>query len=521
MQNHGDEQHTQGDERSAEPRTERDERDAGPRAGEASSASTNAATSARSFARAAAGRARSHRVLLVIVAIGIVFTASVLRSTITSMGALTVYVQDDLRLSSGAMGMVTTLPLLAFAASAVFMNKISERFGNSRALAVGCLAVALGIAWRSYGGDLGLFGGTILLGVGISAGNVLLPAVVRERFPLRVGVMTALYTTTMSLFAGGAAGVASSLFSAVPDWRAILMMMAPFATIGAVLWVVVRILTNRAGEGDKRGTVRPCATTAGSEARRPSSSAIASSCTTTVNSETHATTAPESANAESAGGASHAAPTSARPRPTRKGLGLFSAHIMKSPITWWITGLFAAQSILFYGIVAWLPSILTAAGVSQAAITTCVTLFPIVGIPCTLFCPPLAQRLKRQRGLGAIIGILCFAGVIALAFVHTDEAAIAAITLLGFALGAPFCLCMFYFGVRTEDPDDAAKLSSISQTFGYLLAALGPTCLGLIVDFTGSWFVPLVLMAVLAALVAVCGWKTGAGTIPAAHSMRE
>lgn len=493
----------QSDERCAEPHAGRDDRDAGPRAGEASSASAKVATNARNFARAAAGRARSHRVLLVIVAIGIVFTASVLRSTITSMGALTVHVQDDLRLSSGAMGMVTTLPLLAFAASAVFMNKISERFGNSRALAVGCLAVALGIAWRSYGGDLGLFGGTILLGVGISAGNVLLPAVVRERFPLRVGVMTALYTTTMSLFAGGAAGVASSLFSAVPDWRAILMMMAPFAAMGAVLWVVVRILTNRAGEGDKRGTVRPCATTAGSE--------------------THASTAPEPANAESSNGTAHATPTSSRPRPRpgRKGLGLFSAHIMKSPITWWITGLFAAQSILFYGIVAWLPSILTAAGVSQAAITTCVTLFPIVGIPCTLFCPPLAQRLKRQRGLGAIIGILCFAGVIALAFVHTDEAAIAAITLLGFALGAPFCLCMFYFGVRTEDPDDAAKLSSISQTFGYLLAALGPACLGLIVDFTGSWFVPLVLMAVLAALVAVCGWKTGAGTIPAAHGGRE
>lgn len=417
--------------------------------------SANESTSSRgSFARDVAARASSHRALLVIVAIAIVFTASTLRSTLTSMGALTVWVQDDLMLSSGAMGMVTTLPLLAFAASAIFMNKISERFGNSRALAIGCAAIAVGIVWRSYGGDAGLFGGTVLLGVGISAGNVLLPAVVRERFPLRVGVMTALYTTTMSLFAGGAAGLSSGLMESIGDWRTILVGVAPLAAIGAVLWVVVRCLTNRAGEGDKRGT-------------------------------------------------------------PRKGLGLFSAHIMKSPITWWITGLFGVQSILFYAMVAWLPSILGAAGVSASAITTCVTLFPIVGIPCTLFLPMIAQRLKRQRLLGATIGLLVFLGVAALFFVRTDEAAIAAVTLVGFALGGPFCLCMFYFGVRTEDPDDAAKLSSVSQTFGYLMAALGPACLGLIVDLTGSWFVPLTIMLMLGAILTVCGWKTGAGTIPA------
>lgn len=418
-----------------------------------------ASRSRTAFARVVATRASSHRVLLAIVAIAIIFTAATLRSTLTSMGALCLWVQDDLGLSSGAMGMVTTLPLLAFAASALVMNRIAERFGNSRTLAVGCLAIALGIAWRSYGGNFGLFGGTILLGVGISAGNVLLPAVVRERFPLRVGIMTALYTTTMSLFAGGAAGLSSGLMESMDDWRAILMMIAPIAAIGAVLWVIVRTMTAKAGEGDKR------------------------------------------------------------PRQSRS--RLFSAHIMKSPLTWWITGLFAAQSIMFYGIVAWLPAILAAAGVSTGAITTCVTLFPIVGIPCTIFLPPLAQRLRKQRLLGATIGLLCFLGAIALFFVRSDEGAILAITLLGFALGAPFCLCMFYFGVRTEDANDASKLSSISQTFGYLAAALGPACLGLIVDFTGSWFIPLVILAVLGALIIVCGWKSGSGTIPAPHEEQQ
>lgn len=414
------------------------------------------------FAQAVSTRASSHRLMLAIVALAIIFTAATLRSTITSMGALTLWVQDDLGLSSAAMGLVTTLPLLAFAASALVMNEISKRFGNSRALAIGCVAIAGGIVWRSYGGDIGLFGGTILLGVGISAGNVLLPAVVRERFPVHVGIMTALYTTTMSLFAGGAAGLASGLMSSLGDWRSILVGIAPLAAIGALLWLAVRFM------GRARGDKRPVA-------------------------------------------------RDKIPLRTK----LFSKHIVKSPITWWITGLFGVQSILFYGFVAWLPSILNAAGISQDAITTCVTLFPIVGIPCTLFCPPLAQRLRRQRMLGATIGALCTFGVLALLFAHTDEAAIVAVTVLGFALGAPFCLCMFYFGVRTEDPDDASRLSSISQTFGYLMAALGPACLGLLVDLSGSWFASLVIMLLLALLLIICGWKSGTGSIPAASAAQS
>lgn len=422
---------------------------------------------------------RSGRLFLVVVALAIVFTASVLRSPITSLGALSVQVQDDLSLSSGAMGLLTTLPLLAFAASALFMSNIAERFGKSRVLAVGCLAIAVGIALRSYAGDVGLFGGTLLLGIGISSGNVLLPAVVRDRFPAYVGIMTALYTTIMSLFAGSAAGVSSHFMemnpaqSVAPDWGTILMMMAPFAAIATILWIVsCRMMHKTTGER------------------------ILTRASTTVS------TAPSNVHTSRA--------------------RFFDAHILKSPLTWWITGLFGIQSVLFYSVIAWLPAILTASGASPSAITTCVALFPIVGIPCTLFIPPLAQRMKRQRLLGAAVGLICVIGVVTLFFVNSDTAAIIAVVIVGFALGAPFCLCMYYFGVRTEDPGDSAKLSGISQTFGYLMAALGPACLGAIVDITGSWFTPLMIMLILALALVLCGWKSGSGTIPApTHSTTE
>lgn len=102
-------------------------------------------------------RFKTDKRFLIVVALAIVFTAAVLRAPITSMGALCVEVQNDLGLSSAAMGLVTTLPLLAFAASALFMSALSERFGKSRVLAFGCTAIIIGILLRSFAGPFGLF----------------------------------------------------------------------------------------------------------------------------------------------------------------------------------------------------------------------------------------------------------------------------------------------------------------------------------------------------------------------------
>lgn len=350
-------------------------------------------------------RFKTDKRFLIVVALAIVFTAAVLRAPITSMGALCVEVQDDLGLSSAAMGLVTTLPLLAFAASALFMSALSERFGKSRVLAFGCTAIIIGILLRS--------------------------------------------------FAGGIAGFSSALVAASSDWRTVLTMVVPFAAIALLLWIAARCMM-RSTKGAPEHRVL-------------------------------------------------------RLHPTH----LISQHLLKQPLPWWITGLFGVQSILFFSLVAWLPAILTEGGVSSQAITTCVALFPIVGIPCTIFVPPIAQRLKRQRLFGASIGMICVIGIVALFFVNADATAIVATVIVGFALGAPFCLCMYYFGVRTENPEDSSKLSSISQTFGYLMAAIGPACLGLLVDLSGSWFLPLTVMLALSIVLVICGWKSGSGTIPA------
>lgn len=393
----------------------------------------------------------------ILIGVAIFFTASVLRAPITSLGALSLSVQASLGLSAGAMGLLTTLPLLIFAASSAFMSALSDRFGKKCVVSVGMAMVALGILLRSYGGDVGLFGGTVILGAGISSGNVLLPAIIKESFPLRIGAMTALYTTTMSVFAGGFAGACSLLMELPLEWRMVLVLIVPLACIAAILWLVSSRRSGGHGPGRR-------------------------------------------------------AEGTAQPQP-RQALRVFHPRILRQPLTWWITLQFGLQSILFYCTVAWLPSMLAARGISGGAVALCVALFPLMGIPCTMFLPPLAQKMRSQRGLGVGIGVLCTVGIALLWWAPTDGWAVLAVGFFGLALGAPFCLCMFYLGYRTADADDAARLSGIVQTLGYLMAAVGPTCLGLIYDVTLSWGTTFALLFVLTCGLILSGWKTGSGRI--------
>ena len=70
----------------------------------------------------------------------------------------------------------------------------------------GLLILALGIVVRSIPMVGSLFVGTLLIGVGIVIGNVLLPSLIKDRLPKEIGKMTGLYSTAMVGFAALALG---------------------------------------------------------------------------------------------------------------------------------------------------------------------------------------------------------------------------------------------------------------------------------------------------------------------------
>ena len=169
---------------------------------------------------------------------GIILLACNLRSPITGVGSLISYIMNDLHLSGSISGLITTVPLIAFAVVSPFAGKLAIRFGIGKTLTVSLLILAAGIALRSAGGTPAFFCGTAVIGIGIAFGNVLLPSIVKSAFPSKVGVLTGVYTTSIALSAGLSSGVSIPIASGNPfGWRGALAVWLILAIAAILLWL--------------------------------------------------------------------------------------------------------------------------------------------------------------------------------------------------------------------------------------------------------------------------------------------
>jgi CP family cyanate transporter-like MFS transporter len=176
----------------------------------------------------------ARRVLLIA---GILLVAANLRGAITSVGPLLETIRRAEGLSAGEAGLLSALPLLTFAVFSPQVPRLARRLGMERLLWVALLTLAAGIVLRSVPGPGLLWLGTILLGMSIAVGNVLLPALLKRDFPDRVAPMTSLYSVTMGLAGAVVSGLAVPLAGALPGgWRTALGCTAGLALIGLAVW---------------------------------------------------------------------------------------------------------------------------------------------------------------------------------------------------------------------------------------------------------------------------------------------
>ena len=168
--------------------------------------------------------------------LAILLLAANLRPALTSVAPLIGRIRTDTGVSNGVAGLLTALPLLAFGLLSPAAPRLSRRFGMERALLASLLVLAVGILLRSAGTVAALFIGTVVLGAAIALGNVLLPALVKQDFPERAGLMTSVYSTALGISAALAAG-ASVPIAGETGWRASLALWALPAVLAAVAWL--------------------------------------------------------------------------------------------------------------------------------------------------------------------------------------------------------------------------------------------------------------------------------------------
>lgn len=171
------------------------------------------------------------------VALLIVIAGFNLRPLLTSLGATLELVRQDLGISGAAVGLLASLPTFCMGLVSLQGGRLIARLGTGAGMKLSLLLVAIGSAARWAGlHPPVLFAATVIGGLGIACGQVLIPVVVKQYFPACPAVMMGGYTTAMNLGAAGGAAATPVLMHHLGNWRAALAVWAVPALLAALLW---------------------------------------------------------------------------------------------------------------------------------------------------------------------------------------------------------------------------------------------------------------------------------------------
>lgn len=177
---------------------------------------------------------KSSNILLLL---GILFIAINLRPALASLGPLVDDIKSATGLSNSLLGLLTTLPLLAFGVVSALAPLFTKRFGIGRTLFGALSLLTFGILIRSIDSLITLYLGTLMLGTAIAFGNVLLPGITKRNFSSNSGLITSLYSSTMAIGASLAAGLSIPLaYKFNLGWQGSLRVWAILSFIALLIW---------------------------------------------------------------------------------------------------------------------------------------------------------------------------------------------------------------------------------------------------------------------------------------------
>lgn len=178
--------------------------------------------------------------------------------------------------------------------------------------------------------------------------------------------------------------------------------------------------------------------------------------------------------------------------------------LWRSSVAWSLTIFMGLQSLEFYAIVTWLPTIFRNRGTPSETAGFLLALVSIVGMLGAFVAPWIAHKMTDQR-LGVAIGAGATALGIAGLLVDPHHLNVLWAVLLGWGQGSSIGLALMMIVVRALSRDEAMALSGMVQGFGYLIASVGPVLIGGLFDISHGWSVPLIVLLVLLGFQAIAG----------------
>ncbi|MGI2243727.1 CynX/NimT family MFS transporter [Staphylococcus cohnii] len=376
------------------------------------------------------------------VILAIVFIASTLRAPLTSVGPVVDEIKHVMEINNSVAGILTTIPLIIFAIVSPLVSRVTSRITMSRTILYSTILLIIGLYLR-VAGDFSLFiKGTLVLGIAIAFGNVVLPSYVKWYFPMQIGIATGIYSGTMNFTAGLGGGLSFPLSQTPLRFRLSLSFWIILGIIAIILWIPKA----RKGAKLEKQTID----------------------------ETQV-------------------------KHHKK------VNIVKSKLAWMVALTMGFQSMVFYTVVAWVPSILVDRGVDPSTAGYLLMLNQFSQVPMTFSFPIIASKLKDQRILVVIITILFLTGF-GLFFTQSLVLLVIGMVIAGLAMGACFSLCMTFFSIRARTSDGSISLSGFGQSVGYLIAAIGPFLIGYLHDYTGNWISGIIALLLMSLLFFIFGY---------------
>ena len=371
-----------------------------------------------------------------------------LRSGFIGLGPALPALTVDLELSYAQASFLVAVPTLMMGLGAVPGGALADRWGSPRVIAAGLALVAIGGGLRAVApGFALLLALTFLFGAGIGIAQPSLPRLMRSRFPLRLGVTTGIYASGLVSGSIVAASFTGPFLERIGDpaaWRTPLALWGMLAGLVLVVWVAA---------------MRPWR-------------------------------APEPILA-------HA------PRHDDL-LPVASWSPWRDAKSWISAILFAAQGIVYYLLVAWLPAIYAEAGAGPTPAAALFAVFNAATLPSILLFPSWSDRLRRRRPPTLVAAVLFLAGVLGLlAMPLTDPWRWLWPALAGAGVAGVFAMSL----VLPADIAPRGRTGAVAGmvlAIGYAASALGPVIAGIVRDVTGSFAATLLLLPVIgAAMIAL------------------
>lgn len=173
----------------------------------------------------------------------------------------------------------------------------------------------------------------------------------------------------------------------------------------------------------------------------------------------------------------------------------------------WLLAIFMGlQSLIFYTVVAWLPSVLTSHGLSATTAGWLFSIFQIIGAPFAYLVPRATTSAAHLKSLMIALLAGYLAGIGILIAFNATWLLIIACMIVGITTASVFTLSLTMITTISTTPQEAGSVGGIVQSIGYLIASIGPTMFGVIKTTLGNWPQTLIVLVAIAVVNIAVGF---------------